>query len=293
MGRRLSMLLYFIFLVVGLAPGLSEAFELKLIPRLNSGIFLYQFEQKPHLSGSISNSGFKLNSIMPFIQGGLTLYIGRTYLDFYAQKAFAGEDRDTITITNSESSPSVSTTINSDIERQEYSVSTGVSITDNFTMFAGWRTSTTSFDLKYGSTFAGSMDRFEDKVDLDQRGLFIGGAGHLSIETQDRYIGLFTVNVAVGFLESVFVLKSSKMVTSEGQIIDSQGSLLEPDGDVTSDTMGINVAARWGGEIPKIEGFSYSVSADGYIYTYSPGGESSFDYAERAVRFGVGLLYLF
>ena len=292
MGRRPSTFLFFIFVVVGLSPGLSEAFELKLIPRLNLGVFLYQFEQKPHLSGSISNSGFKLNCIMPFIQSGLTLYTGRAYLDFYAQKAFAGEDRDAIT--NVENSPSFSTTINGDIERQEYSVSTGVSITDNFTMFAGWRMSTTSFDLKYGSTaLAGSMDRFEDKVDLDQRGFFIGGAGHLSIETQDRYIGLFTVNVAVGFLESVFVLKNSKMITSEGQIIDSQGSLLKPAGDDTGDTMGINIAARWGGEIPNIDGLSYSVSADGYIYTYSPGGESSFDYAEKAVRVGVGLSYLF
>jgi hypothetical protein len=229
---------------------------------------------------------------MPFLQGGLTLYAGRAYFDIYAQKAFAGEDRDTIT--NVENSPSVSTTINGDIDRQEYSVSAGVSVTDNFTMFAGWRTSTTSFDLKYGSTpLTGSMDRFEDKVDLDQRGFFIGGAGHLSIETQDRYIGLFTVNVAVGFLESVFVLKSSKMITSDGQIIDSQGSLLKPAGDVADDTMGINIAARWGGEIPKIDGLSYSINADGYIYTYSPGGESAFDYAEKAARFGVGLSYLF
>jgi hypothetical protein len=290
MGRRRSIFLYFIFVVVGLSPGPSKAFELKLIPRLNSGVFLYQFEQKPHLLDASPNSGFKLNSIMPFIQGGLTLYTGRVYLDFYAQKAFAGDDRDTIT--NVEDSPSVSTTINGDIERQEYSISAGVSFTDNFTMFAGWRTSTTSFDLKYGSTLAGSMDRFEDKVDLDQRGLFIGGAGHLSIETQDRYIGLFTVNVAVGFLESVFILKSSKMITSEGQTIDSQESLLEPAEDVSSDTMGLNVAIRWGGEIPKIEGFIYSLSADGYIYTYSPGGENSFDYAEKAARFGVGLSYL-
>jgi hypothetical protein len=52
MGRKISILLYFIFVVAGLSPGLSEAFELKLIPRLNSGVFLHQFEQKLHLSGS-------------------------------------------------------------------------------------------------------------------------------------------------------------------------------------------------------------------------------------------------
>jgi outer membrane phospholipase A len=57
--------------------------------------------------------------------------------------------------------------------------------------------------------------------------------------------------------------------------------------------MGINIAARWGGEVPKIEEFSYSVSADGYIYTYSLYGESSFDYAEKAARFGVVLSYMF
>jgi len=72
-----------------LLPAVSNALDLSIEPRLQTGVIDYQFEQKPV---SVSNErtgefakdhGFKLVSALTFVGGGATLFLDRFFVDLY------------------------------------------------------------------------------------------------------------------------------------------------------------------------------------------------------------------
>lgn len=279
-----------------------------LIPRFETGVMLYQFEQKQDARVEFSlsdggasrfagNAGFKLQSAMPLVGGGLTFAAGRFYLDFVALAAFNGEDQDSLDTLafTSEGRQLESTAVDAEWDHQNYAVSAGILATENIAFFVGYRNADTEFEFEATAPDRSSVAFSE--TDFNQSGPFFGGI--LRTDINSRWLtGNIAVSAAIAFLDAELDTKGERRVFADGTVTVSPNenflSFLQPDGSVDGDSVGVKIGLTWNGDVPNVSGLRYQVKADAYRYDYSTtSSDIGFDFQEAAAKFTVGVSYAF
>ena len=292
--------LTFLLLVFFVFPGVVKALDLTLEPRFQAGVIDYEFEVKP-MSGinqfgdRFADSGFKLASVMPFVSGGATLFADRLFFDFYLQKVFSGSDGSTYNFAD-ETDFSSTTLIDSEFDREEYSVSVGYALGSQAALFVGYRTSKTHFtdtfttDSSDGPGFDSEKELGKRNVDFKQDGYFFGGAYAFGISEHS----VVTLNAALAVLDGKY--------DTRGSIVDEEDALEDdfPDSSEIGffsdgDTVGLNLGVTWKGQIDN--NFSYTLGLSGYSYDFDADIKASEnpapDLAESVLRYSAGLSYRF
>jgi len=297
-----------ILLCFTLLPAIGNALDLTLEPRIQAGVMDYQFEQKSAVDTTdpelkVNDHGFKIVTVMPFIGAGATLFVGRFFLDFYVQKALSGSDRasNPLDFEGEDFAFTLNTVVDSELERDEYSVSIGYALGRQWALFGGYRKSTTSFsdDLAFdeklpGVAVTGSGKR---EVDFKQDGLFFGGVYVLPI---GNYSGL-SFSAALANFDGEYDSRGdlTMNILAEGEDVPDKNTY--PTGILfDGDTLGLNLGVSWRGRV--VENLNYTLGIDGYSYDFDAkkvqkltDGTSSVaaDLSESVLRFSAGLSYQF
>jgi len=300
-------LYYPLILSLIIVPSVGYTLDLTIEPRVQAGIMDYQFEQKPAALGGSSKSkdhGFKLVSSMPFVGIGTTLFLSQFFLDVYGQKAFSGSDSATNKLEDEE--VSFDFIVDSDIEREEYSVSVGYTLGSQWALFGGYRAAKTQFNNSdiYREVVAKDallVANSKYSPSFKQNGFFFGGAYAFPVLKH----AVVTFNVAFAILEGKYDSRNTLSI----QGVDSEGELLlDPDDgtpifddtvkrgvDHSGDTVGLNFGASWKGRIGERVGYSLGINGYSYDFDNKSGDEGKFlaDLSESVLRFSGGLSYQF
>jgi hypothetical protein len=315
--------------MASVTPQVAEAVQYAFQPRIEAGAMYYQYQQDafteltsdteslfPGLPdnrvGFASQSGLKFNDVLPFVSGGGTAFIDQFYFDLSVQYADNGEDTaqtrraEFFTADNDPGGAFQTTEKNSwdsDFDRIDIGISLGYVVTENFTVYAGYKYAKTDFDIKRSGDFR--LDRCGDEsspegippgcvtapspfsftftedaeLEFEQDGPFVGASFGTEIGP-----GTLTGNFAVAFLDATVKERSSNGVKDSGEPLDP--IKMKFDGD----TIGLSAGISWWGPTP-IEDLRYLLAIDGYRYSYD-GGENQ-DFSEELVRLKVGLAYTF
>jgi hypothetical protein len=150
--------------------------EVGFQPRVYGGAMYYKYEQDPVVSTEnvffsppagagtrtlqvATGTPFEVKAWLPIVGGGGTFFVDRFFVDVYAQHAFTQSDstnQDSFQI-NSTVDPTAVAESNlfternhqdSDFDRTEGAVSAGYALTNNFSLFAGYRRADTDYDTK-------------------------------------------------------------------------------------------------------------------------------------------------
>jgi hypothetical protein len=240
------------------APITASALDLSVQPRINTGAMYYKLDVE---------DTFAVDDTMPFVGGGATAFIDRFYVDLYAQGAFSGND-DLQQIQGT----TLSRAVTIDWDRAEYSASVGYSVTDNFSVFAGYRRSDMEFDLLDGEFF-----------DYENDGPFVGATYGLPVKINEWLDGTLAVNAAVARFDGEITFAPETQAP-----------------DVTGDTVGFTGGVTWIGNLLEgtgsgffANGLNYTFGVDGYSYDFDqdnvPEGVSGNEISETVVRGSVGL----
>jgi hypothetical protein len=230
------------------------------------------------------SSEFNVSDIMPFIGGGATLFVNRFFVDAYVQRAFSGDDQSTFD-TLLFDAPDVGDIVTrqqleDEWERDEYSISAGYAVTDNFSLFAGYRHAETEFDEKGSVTGfplgenvpIGPDIPINRTLNFENDGPFVGGRYGWRIGD----LGIVGLNLGIALVDGEFT--EQNVPTTKG------------------DTLGTTVGLSWTAPLPAFEGFNYLISIDGYQYSFEaddPPGVDLPDFSENVVRASAGVSYLF
>ena len=303
-----------LFLLIS-APQLCSSLELGVRPRLNTGFQYYEYNQDNFTSnGLISStaSSIEFSDYVPFVSGGLTLFIDRFFIDGFVQYSFEGQDMNQVTTNNFVRSfgPGITnTSINTqsqfdvNFDRLEYSFSVGYAITDQIVAYAGYKKAHTKFDaaLQNGSvnSFTSNIPnpllsgRLFGRVNLDYiyDGAFVGGAYSHNIDFGFLH-GALNANVAVAFLEGNVDVEYRSLQfinqfgVSQNVNIDSVFNLQ----DLKGDTIGVSAGLSWNG-LTTIDGLNYLIGVNGYHYEFD--GNNLPNFSETVVRVDFGLSFTF
>lgn len=295
--RRVGFVSYLSTLAgLGLCPA-TQALDVSFEPRLETGALYYQFSQEDLFVVGETNvegvTGFSVSSFMPFVGGGVTVFLDRFFLDLYAQGAFNGED--SISQQNFQGSQAgdspaglFSTNENDEFDRQEYSVSLGYAVTPSTALYFGYKRAEFSIEgtgditANIGGTNLGTLP-WQATVDYTNDGFFIGGVQAWNVDWKGPIRGALSLNFGVGFL--------SGDIEQTSQIADGPPSELEFEGD----TVGLNLGANW--KAPITKKLAYSIGVSGYQYNFDAdrptGGTAAANFSEALIKFSVGLSYLF
>ena len=297
---------YLILFGIALFPVAGSALDLAIEPRVQTGLMDYQFEQKTATrAGGDIDHGFKLLSNMAFVGVGATLFANRFFLDIYAQKAFSGSDTATREEDREVSNKvlRLNYVVDSDIERNVYSMSVGYALGSRWVVFGGYRNAKTQFTnterLRYEiATNAFYVSQSTFSPCFKQDGYFLGSTYALPVGERSGV----TFNLALAALDGKYDSRRSekiKGVDSEGNVLTDSDGPIEGFEDVgafhNGDTLGLNLGASWKGRIG--ERIGYSLGANGYNYDFesksSEEGQSQADLSENVLRFSAGLSYQF
>lgn len=297
----------FYALIMILTPQLSNAVDFKVEPRLNVGALYYEFEQEPLtirdsgvFNGNFATSetkisGFSMNDVMPIINGGVTLFVDRFFVDIYGQKAFSGEDSTTTETTFTNANSTNHFPLDAEWDRYEYAISFGTGITENIAVFGGYRQATTEFEFTINTPDDPDFISAYDKDEFEQKGFFVGGVFATPIGGAEPFSGVLTINLAAAFLDGELKNKEATATRNTGEVVDNSppgGGGFLAGGDLKGDTVGLNVGVSWKGKL-LIKGLSYIIGLDGYRYDYNSGNPSAPDFSETSVRLAVGTSYRF
>lgn len=265
--------------------------------RVQSGFTDYAFEQKAFTTlnettlATFSLSKQQLESTLPFVGTGVTLFISDFYLDLYAQKSFSGSDSSRLVGNQVEpvgggnfNFQPFSRSIDSDWDRTEISLTAGYGVTNNFKIFAGFRTSETSFEQRGTSTnlITSTSQGFTDDIDYSQDGFFLGGsyAWSVSSETSSWGNGALSINAGLAFvdgeIEENFTFSGQNTVTSR-----REGS-----------TVGLVLGLAWNGYLGKVLGndMFYTAGLSGYRYEFeADNANEDADFSERVLQLTLGV----
>jgi hypothetical protein len=242
------------------APITASALDTSVQPRINTGAMYYKLDVE---------DTFAVDDTMPFVGGGATAFIDRFYVDLYAQGAFSGND-DLQQIQGT----TLSRAVTIDWDRAEYSASVGYSVTDNWSVFAGYRRSDMEFD------FSDTNTTF---FDYENDGPFVGATYGLPIKINEWLDGTLAVNAAVARFDGEITFAPETQAP-----------------DVTGDTVGFTGGVTWIGNLLEgtgsgffANGLNYTFGVDGYSYDFDqdnvPEGVSGNEISETVVRGSVGL----
>jgi hypothetical protein len=237
------------------------------------------------------SSKISFSDMMPFVGLGATAFADNgIYLDLYYQMAFSGSDNDTIEKLQpsgnsffDSTSQLVRTDISRDWDRDEFSLTLGYALTENFALFAGYKRSETNFDEKNRITNVSTsvLESSTSTLDYVQNGPFIGGTYGWRIQRGGWLDGVLALNLGVAFIN--------------GEI--DQGTAAQK---IKGDTIGLTLGFGWTGRLlegPGLfpNGLNYTLAIDGYQYNFDadekskPGEIQGADFSETVLRFSAGI----
>jgi hypothetical protein len=319
--------------------------EVGFQPRVYGGAMYYKYEQDSIVSTDTqlnppegagvptlqvaTGTAFEAKAWFPIVGGGGTFFVDRFFVDVYAQHAFTQSDSTNQEFfqANSTVAPTVAESNfiedrnrqDSDFDRTEWAVSAGYALTNNFSLFAGYRRADTDYDTKrtgqitqdtIGTRGIGrfTADTSADlRLEFEQDGPFVGFAYGLPLR-KGIFDGVISFDFAVAFLDGEVTQKTTNLQFTNGQ---SNGQpvadISQPDAtaELEGDTVGLNLGLHWKGFTP-VEGLSYLIDIVGHRYDFSGDdvtvktvgqpdakqrGEVEFD--ETAVSLRLGAAYAF
>ncbi len=310
-------------IVIVFMTQLVSAAEFGFQPRLKTGTQYYKYTQDAFVNPPKDPAGIfpdvlsdiEFSDILPFIGGGLTLFIDRIFADFDIQHAFDGQDSDRFSTrafaqgVGPTATPTLfgtDTQLNTDFDRTDWAVSLGYSVTDSFIVFAGYKRAKTDYDADLTGEVTGFqvnnlapipfltgslIGKFDQELEYD--GPFVGM--HYTWEIKQGFFleGVVDGNFAVAFMDgSVDLAITDTFVTNQtGAVVpvDFQ-SFISQQGNLKGDTVGLSLGLFWKGFTP-VDGLIYSVGIAGYRYDFD--SDKTADFSETQVRFDLGLAYAF
>jgi len=213
-------------LAIACASPVVNAEDLVFSPRLTTGYMDYKLEVPILIPGVFASQTFKVNTAL--IGAGATLSWNRLYLDAYGQISAKASDDLNLPIVN------YNEKLDGDVT--DYSLAAGVAITDNFSIYVGYK-----YNKLDASGNRGAVSNF--KAD----GYFLGASYGWVIQDS----GVLALNLAVADLDGD---------------IRSQVPVLSIDFDQTSNAQGLSYGVSWRSNINK--NWGYSVALDGYQYDF-------------------------
>lgn len=223
--------------------GNALAADFSFTPRAGIGMMNYDFEWKNTSNQSVL---YEVSDTLILGTVGATASAGIVYVDAYMQKTNEGD--------NDVNWPVGSMNYKYDIT--DLSMTLGVNVWKNLSVYAGWKDHETSFD---GSGDLSAQDTFESD------GFFGGLAFGLVFDP-----GVLSVNLAYADLNGDY---------QTGQTIPGWGQRSWRAQDVSAN--GFTVGAGWRGFIGEL--LSYSLQADWYKYTFD---DFSTEYSQNGGAYG-------
>jgi hypothetical protein len=302
----------------------------------------YEYEQdsiatpifgfRPGTLATSADTKIKVSTTLPLVGGGGTFFADRFFVDVYAQHAFSQSDsatqRQNIAVSLIDD-PQASGSFFSrdtfrrdfDLERTEWAVSAGYVITNNFSLFAGYRRADTDFDIResgqlalddINSTLTPPAQRVRTditsdiKQEFEQDGPFVGFVFGEPLK-QWIFDGVLSFDLAVAFLDGDVKqetrnVKFTHTVVDGRPVPDSTGD--DTDLSIDGDAVGLNLGLHWRGFTP-IKRLSYLIDIVGHQYDFSADeakiriGDSTtterrdFDFQEVLIAFRLGFSYAF
>ena len=314
-------------LVIALLPEPVYALDFSVQPRFKTGVQYYEIKQDNFqspardLDRKFPNQveGIEYKDWIPYIDGGLTFFVDRFFVDFNVQYAFNGEDQtDNTQQIFLESGPRLqngavlkqSNKYDTDFDRFEWSISAGFTVIENLVFFAGYKQAETNLEANLAGSnistkepngtsipgFSGPFTgRFEQTLKYD--GPFVGASYHWRIK-QGFLDGALSFNFAAAFLDGTVKLKLHDIIVrnERGQTrpIDLQG-LAQNTGrrnfsGLEGDSTGYSFGASWRGFTP-VDGLTYSLGVNAYLYDFE--SDVTANFSETQVRLDFGLAYAF
>ena len=272
-----------LFFISVLSPISGIAADLSWRPRVETGALYYKFDDENALrvrqNTLFAQEGIEIESWLPFVGGGVTVFVDRFFIDGNVQYAFEGSDRFAQSLGSAGATTPLTTEFtsnDSDIKRLEYALSLGYSVAEETALYLGVKGARTEFDVNStGEQFSAgsSAGTFNQILDLEFSyiGPFVGGTQAWNLDK-----GSFTANVGVAFLWSTFE-----------QTVDGVG---QP--DIDGNTIGLNFGVSWIGLTP-VDQLTYTLGIKGYRYDFEADEADVGDTKETAVTFAAGLAYAF
>jgi hypothetical protein len=335
--RTLFLVLYLhLFLAV---PTMAAAGPFSVQPRLDIGVMAYSFESEAvsqtlvsepypaNNGGNFSQEAFEYNDNLIYVGAGGTFFLKRLFLDLNGQYAFDGQDTETVshsgyTMISYEEDGYMNTSFlagdpvyDACFSRMELAVSLGYEIGSRTSLFAGYKWTSTHFDTTYKGTYTMlhyNSDSFVDgkaggrywgdaEFDFEYQGPFIGAVQGWEISPFRWIQGVFTVNLALAYLQSELVMEKRNGHLSVTWIKDEQvPEIVNPieGGGVTNRfategrSLGLTMGVAWSGTTA-VDGLSYTMGIHGYRYEFDAKNNNQSDINETTVVYKVGLAYAF
>lgn len=313
-----------LMLGLSVAAQCAIALDISWQPRFNTGAMYYKYKQNASVESDvaltepgISVSELTLNDTLPYVGGGISLFMNRFFVDLDIRYAFNGQAQSDVRasvpvddIGGALSQPS--TVVNSagkldiDFDRTELAVSLGYQASEHFFVYAGYKQAEAAFDIDVrGEQVALQPNALVDPrltgsfvarsdYKLNYNGPFLGAAFRQVVET--KYLkGVVLGNTALAFLNGDTSLKVNNYTLTNlngAQIpLEVFGVGVTPlGGDRDGSTVGISLGLVWTGSTP-VRDLTYSVGVNGYRYDFD--SKEAQDFVESVVRFDVALAYLF
>lgn len=276
----------------------ASAFDITVQPRATAGFINYSVEFDPSLS--TQGVEFTFKDEIPFVGIGTTFFAGRFYLDLYAQQSAQGKDGFSTQVYRSPEPPKIPSHsfINFDtivkFDRSDYTISVGYSLTDNLSIYIGYRLGRSELEadgraaiylVDDGSiTGVTGLVLFDEQIgsidiDYENRGPFLGSAFGWRFEDK----GSLSLNIAAAYLKGEND-QSGDLISP----ISGPGNLnLETSGD----SLGISLGIAWRGHITEQLGYSFSV--EGHKFDFEADNAEQPDFSETLYTMKLGLSYAF
>ncbi len=302
--------------LIALLPVIGNALDLTFVPRIQAGVMDYEFQKHPvdypatvlnegeESASPDSESGYKLTSTMPLVSAGVTTFMNSFFIDVYLQKAFSGSDSAVNTLFGANFD---NEKVDAYFDREEYSISAGYGLGDRWTVFGGYRRSTTNFSTFEETTSKGlgrtKIEWTIGDIDFLQDGYFVGAT--YAFPTIAQSVILFNTAFALldGEFDSFNRFNSSLVYSDGHEDVGTLGGSYRS--QFNGDTAGFNVGIAWKGRIKNA--LAYSLGLNGYSYDFdgasrerkrSSKGEEEFitidrRLSETVLRLSAGLSYEF
>ena len=276
-----------------LATDIAYAVEFKFRPRIEAGMEYYRIERdnlfKKDGDTVTSASEVELDDWMPIISGGITIFADRFFVDASGLMAVDGEDNfdRNVSTSNPQGQGLALAKGDADIDRWEYSVSLGYMLTENLSVFGGYKKAEADIDYDSKVTISSPIGdisgRYKFDSTFEQDGPFLGLAYGWNVDTS-FFKGVLSANVAVASLDGetkISNVKSSLPASAE-----------LPDDETKGDTIGAKLGFAWIGSTA-VEGLTYSLGMDGYKYEFDADDNDETDITETVINLKAGISYLF
>jgi hypothetical protein len=305
-----------------------DAREIGFRPRFNVGVMSYDFsnpatvfspaEPLNNTSPTVTDE-WSVQSDLPLIRTGFTLFFDHTFLDFDFQYAFDGHDKTrlsswaplaagTLPGLDTDSQLYFDTHAELDFERTEFALTLGYAVSEQLAIYTGYKRADSNTDFNFAGRISAvpandpstspSVSDFSAQLnqELVYKGPFLGATytwntNKLGLE------GALTGNIGLAFLEA----ESDNLGFKNFELSDGNGASLPVSvaainsppfnlAKLNGDTVGLSLAFTWNGFTP-IEGLMYSVGLNNYQYNFD--GKNGQDFTIDIFRFDAGVTYFF